>query len=483
MKVLSRSILMLMLAAAGAILAFGPRPRENVPAGSVVVDYWEKWSGPEGQQMQEIVDWFNRTVGREKGIFVRYLSISQVDRKTLTASAAGVPPDIAGLWQKDLIPLAARNALLPLDELAAAHGITQSTYKPVYWEMCTHKGKLYSLVSTPATMALHYNRRAVLELASTFQQAGLDPFHAPRSIDELDRWAKLLDIHEADGSIRRGGYLPMEPGWYISFTPFWFGGALWNPDRGEFFFTNPDTIRSVEWIQSYPKRLGKDALTQFSSAAGGFGTPNSPFIAGTCAMVLQGPWMGNYMFNLRPSSCEWIAPRSVEMFLPRIAREFNYEWAAEAFPSVDPARLTDVTFADADLLMIPRGAQHPREAFEFLAFLQRQDVIERLNSLHCKPSPLASVSDDFVRKHPNPYIAIHDRMARSPNAHPQIKSPIQPEVGAEVDLAFQQVYGLSKSPQQSMEDLSARAKLKYDQYMEKQHLRHADAPGATGVTR
>lgn len=478
MKPLTHIVLYAFLAAAAAILVFGPKPGGNVPEGRVVVDYWEKWSGIEGQQMQMIVDWFNETVGKEKNIFVRYLSISQVDRKTLTASAAGVPPDIAGLWQRDLVAFAARNALLPLDEMAAEHGITQSTYKPVYWNMCSYNGKLYGLVSTPATMGLHYNRRAVLQMGDKFISEGLDPTTAPKSVAELDHWARLLDVRDDKGGIQRAGYLPKEPGWYISFTPFWFGGRLWDPAKGEFYFTDPNTIRSFEWIQSYPKRLGKAALSDFSSAAGGFGTPNSPFIAGTCAMVLQGPWMGNYMFKLRPPSCEWIAPRSVEMFLPRVVRDFNYEWAVEAMPPEDPSKLTDVTFADADLLLIPRGAKHPKEAFEFIAFVNRQDVIERLNSLHCKPSPLASVSDDFVRRHPNPYIKIHERMAFSRFAEPQIQSPMQAEIGAEIELAIDQIYLLSKTPQQSMQDLQKRAIAKFDAFLKRQALRNPEAAGA-----
>ena len=88
MKPLTHIVLYAFLAAAAAILVFGPKPGDDVPQGRVVVDYWEKWSGIEGQQMQMIVDWFNETVGKEKNIYVRYLSISQVDRKTLTASAA-----------------------------------------------------------------------------------------------------------------------------------------------------------------------------------------------------------------------------------------------------------------------------------------------------------------------------------------------------------------------------------------------------------
>ena len=66
------------------------------PAGAgaarndVVVQYWEKWTGVEQDAIQQIVDDFNDTVGKEKHIYVDMLSMSDIDQKTLVATAAGV---------------------------------------------------------------------------------------------------------------------------------------------------------------------------------------------------------------------------------------------------------------------------------------------------------------------------------------------------------------------------------------------------------
>src|SRR3990170_3430828 len=110
MRALKLIILSLLAAPAVALLAFGPRPREELPRDRVVVEYLEKWTGNEERQMRQIVETFNDTVGREKGIFVRYLSTSTIDKKTLVATAAGAPPDIAGLWDSNIAPYAARDA-------------------------------------------------------------------------------------------------------------------------------------------------------------------------------------------------------------------------------------------------------------------------------------------------------------------------------------------------------------------------------------
>src|SRR5215208_3513579 len=132
MKVLRGLVIVLLLAAAGAVLAFGSRSEKRAPAEFVRIQYWEKWTGEEGRQMRQIVDWFNETVGKEKKIFVEYLSMSTVDQKTLVATAAGVPPDVAGVWDGQLVQFAAMDALEPLDQMAAEKGITPDYYKPIY---------------------------------------------------------------------------------------------------------------------------------------------------------------------------------------------------------------------------------------------------------------------------------------------------------------------------------------------------------------
>src|SRR3954447_15313500 len=108
MKWISRAILLLMLAGGAALLAFGPRPDHRVPDGVTVVQYWEKWQGAEADAMRAVVSDFNDTVGKEKKIYVQYISLANVQYKTLAATAGGVPPDIAGLWPAQVIQYSLR---------------------------------------------------------------------------------------------------------------------------------------------------------------------------------------------------------------------------------------------------------------------------------------------------------------------------------------------------------------------------------------
>src|SRR4051812_28263397 len=128
MKWIARVILLLMLLLGGVLLAFGPRPQQAIPAGRVVVRYWEKWSGVDAEPMRAVVEDFNSTVGKEKGIYVEYISMATVQYKTLAATAAGVPPDVAGLWPDQVVQYSLRDAAIPLDELARQYHIAGDDY-------------------------------------------------------------------------------------------------------------------------------------------------------------------------------------------------------------------------------------------------------------------------------------------------------------------------------------------------------------------
>jgi multiple sugar transport system substrate-binding protein len=442
----------LLAVTAGGLILFGPRVGQALPQDRVVVDYWEKWTGNEESQMRQIVDEFNDTVGREKNIFVRYLSTSSINQKTLISTAAGVPPDIAGLWDPNLAQFAALDALEPLDDLATAHGINEKTYKRVYWDECHYDGKLYALISTPYDVALHYNTRIFAERGDALRAAGLDPGRAPKTIAELDAYAAVLDQRGPGGSIDVLGYLPLEPGWYATFTCFWFGGSWWDDANKRFTFTDPAVIRSFEWIQSYHKRLGKSAISEFRAGTGNFDSPQNPFLSGKIVMEQQGTFLANYIHNIKPS--------------------MDGGWAAATFPS-ESESLRDVTYCTADILVIPRGAKHKKEAFEFMAFVNRQDITEKLNNMHCKISPLATVSERFMNEHKNPYIRVFEGLASSPNAHGTPPVPILPQVSEELGNFLQKLALLEVTPAEELPRVQERLQAKYDLFMQRQRDRRS----------
>jgi multiple sugar transport system substrate-binding protein len=213
-------------------------------------------------------------------------------------------------------------------------------------------------------------------------------------------------------------------------------------------------VRAYEWIASYSKKLGRKNMNDFRSGFGNFDSPQNAFLAGIVQMEQQGPWMANFIRTLKP--------------------DFAHDWAAAAFPSAVPGQ-TDVTYCGFDTLVIPKGAKHKAEAFEFIAYVNRQEVMEKLCSLHCKPTPLAKVSENFLKNHPNPYITVFERLASSPNAHALPQIPIMPQVFDEMNALSQKISLLDAEPRDALAELQDRLQTRYDTWVEQQRARGSAA--------
>lgn len=429
----------------------GGLPNDRTPDGRIIVSYWEKWTGFEGEAMQAVVDDFNRS---QTNIWVEKLTVSGIDRKMLLATAGGNPPDIAGLWSYCANTYADKGALLPLNKFCEEKGISREDYIPVFWDLCSHRGFVWALPSTPASLGLHWNKKL-------FREAGLDPDKPPKSIAELDEMAEKLTIVSLE---RKGkkvkvrypeltpeekeartfeivqlGYSPSEPGWWNGLWCYWFGGALWDGDR-TITVDSAENIETLRWFQSYPKKFGLDNMLTFGSSFGNFSSPQNPFLAGTVAMVLQGVWMYNFIDKYAP----------------------GMEWAAAAFPSKDPEKHPMVTVAECDILCIPKGARHPREAFEFIAFVNTQPETEKLNLGQRKFSPLAHTSPEFIQNHPNPFIQTFIDLAKSPNCSYVPRLPIWTELNSELGVAYDQAFRLLRTPEEALGDVQKRLQWRMD---------------------
>lgn len=435
MTLIKRVALGLVLAGGAALLATPARQREKIPDDRTVVRYWSYWSGREADQMAEIINSFNETVGAEKKIWVQYISVSQADQKTLVATAAGVPPEIAGLWGDQLAQFASLGALEPLETMAAEHGITESYYKPVYWKACSFDGHLYGLVATPFAIGLYWNKQIFADSADKLRAAGLDPDRPPKTIPELDKYAQALEVWK-DGHLERGGFFDQQPGWWMEHVYDWFGGSIYDEKNRKLTFTDPKVIQAYEWIRSYSQRIGANEVKRFASGlpdVDNFDTPTNPFMTYSLAMMKQGPWFSNYMDKLKPEMNRWKMSKEEEMKLPREQRKQNYIWGAAAFPSAS-ADQEGAGYAGVDLLVIPRTAKHKKEAFEFIAFLNRHDNMEKLCSMHCKnsPFPMSTLSANYLETHGNPYIDVFEKLAESPNIRTIPQIPIWPQVRSEL---------------------------------------------------
>jgi multiple sugar transport system substrate-binding protein len=383
-----------------ALLAFGPRGQVHVPRDRVLVRYWEKWTGVEAQSMQRIVARFNDTVGAERGIWVEYNAVSNVDQRMLLATAGGDPPEVAGLFDHAVPQFADQGALMPLDELVVEFGIDLDAFKPICLEIGAYDGQLYALPSTPYTIALYYNRRL-------FREAGLDPDRPPETIAELTEFARRLTRRDNEGKLVQLGFTtsPGMLGWWHWIWPKFFDAQLW--DGREFRVDTPEAVATYRWMFERRSALGNADLVSFEATAGAIESAQNPFLGERLAMVFQGPWVSNWIQKYTPELDYGVAP----------------------FPSVTRERKNH--FASMDVFVIPRGSPHPRAAMTFLAFLMQPENMEALCSAHCKISPLRRASPEFFANHPNPHIRVFDAMASAPHAFGYPQMPMWAQVSTE----------------------------------------------------
>jgi ABC-type glycerol-3-phosphate transport system substrate-binding protein len=201
----------------------------------------------------------------------------------------------------------------------------------------------------------------------------------------------------------------------------------------------------------------------FQSGVGQFNTPQNAFLSGTVAMEQQGPWMAAFIADLKPSLSQALVPHALERYLPRVLRPYNYDWGVAPFPSAAGAP-RNVTYAGFDFLAIPKGSRHKKEAFEFIAYINRQDVMEKLCLTQCKASPLAHVSPDFIRMHPNPYIDVFEKLTAGPGARPPLGLPIEPQVQDELKNMAQRIIKMDQTPQDALRQAQARCQAQLDRY-------------------
>ncbi len=447
MRVSLCSILFLLIAGCG-------RPPQN---DRTRITYWEKWTGFEGEAISRVVKAFNEKPEREQDkIEVELTQVSQIERKLLVATAGGKPPDVAGIYTFILYSYAEKGALTDMTRMLKDASIKREDYVPAFWDMCEHNGKMWALPTTPATVALHWNKRL-------FREAGLDPEKAPTTIAELDEMAAKLTVWQKGDETRRGakpegdgwrlmqiGFLPQEPGWWAWAFGYWFGGKLW--DGKKVTINTPANVKAYEWVQEYSKKYGKDNIEKFASGFGNFSSPQNAFLSGKVAMEIQGVWMLNF----------------IEKFAP------GMDWAAAPFPGLTED-MPIISNVEADVIVIPRDSKHPKEAFKFIQYVNSQEGMEMLCSGHRKFSPLAKVSTAFDTMNPpdNPYLKMFRDMSFSPGGFSIPKVGVWNSYRREMGVAFDEIRSLKRPVPEVFEELQAKMQSGFEKALKRQRLRQS----------
>ena len=441
---ITRRAALATLAVAGTGFAmFGPRGDAEHVGNRRILQYWEKWTGHEAVAMQQIVDEFNASQDK---IFVRFFSMSSIDQKAMIAIAGGRPPDIIGLYNFNVPAYAESGAIIPLDDLAADRNIKQEHYVSALWPLLTHENKLYSVVSTCGSVAMFYNR-------TLFAQHGLDPDNPPQTIEQLDDANRILTQRDNAGRLSRVGYLAPHPGWWLWHWGYHFGGNLYDQTNNRALATSPQNIQAFQWLAEHARWLNPRDTDNFRAGFGPYSSPQNAFLEGRIAIVQQGPWLANVIDAFQP----------------------DMDYAVAPFPThssiLDPSAPTGLL--DADVLVVPRGAQDPEASMDFIAHVQRPENIQRLSAAHCKNAPLCNMPDSFSANHRHRFVKVPDQIANSPNAYFFPRTRVWPQYEDAMRNAFFTTWAGRLDPADALQSAQSLVQARLDDVAEKRAKRKA----------
>jgi multiple sugar transport system substrate-binding protein len=214
-----------------------------------------------------------------------------------------------------------------------------SAFWPFTFEETLFEGNSYGIPFETDVRALIWNKNA-------FTEVGLDPEDPPETWAELEEYADLLDVRNEDGTYARIGFFPL---WNAGID-FWARTNGWEPVvDGRPNINDPAYIETIEWINQWVERYGGwQNLQNFRANYGA--APNDLFMSGAVPMIVD---IAGYLSQLN-------------FYRPRVTladeSQVNMEWGL----SFIPYNTVQANWSGGFALSIPRGAENPDAAWEFI---------------------------------------------------------------------------------------------------------------------
>jgi multiple sugar transport system substrate-binding protein len=310
-------------------------------AAPVELQMWGEYTGFEALGLQDAINAYQAS---HPNVRITYTGQQDVDTKVLAAVRAGNPPNLTEIGNNENFPqMVEGGVFIALDNLLKSKNFDLNSFWQPWTSMaCSIGGKTYGIPLTDWTLLLIYNK-------NMFREAGLDPNKPPRTIDEFTAAQRKLTKKDAQGNITQTGleWRATFPAWFASYYSYMFGAtpATLYDAKAKKYLTPDALYRTWEWLQSFPKEFGADAMRKFASGLGAWGTSAEPFLSGKMAMSLNGPWIADHIRRYAP----------------------DMDWGVASAPAV-PAVVNRGTFGwfGLDQMAIPRGAKNSAEALDFM---------------------------------------------------------------------------------------------------------------------
>lgn len=217
--------------------------------------FWNGFTGGDGPVMRKLVDEFNAAHGNIKVTMTVYQWIDYY-QKVPTAVTTGKGPDIGIMHVDSLGTNAARQVIVPLDDVARALELKQADFADVVWKAGEYGGKRYGIPLDMHPLGFYYNKKLMA-------QARLDPEKPPQTADE---YAAALAAFKAAGV--QGMWMTPAPftGTLMFQALLWqHGGELFNADASKAEFGSDAGVTALTWMVDVvrnghsPRNVANDA--------------------------------------------------------------------------------------------------------------------------------------------------------------------------------------------------------------------------------
>jgi len=283
----------LLAAGAGAtfvlVTGCGGSPREEItaakfPGGTsydgppLTLDFWNGFTGGDGPQMLTIIDAFTK---EHPNVKVKMVTARWEDfyTKFPAAISSGKGPDVA-VAHSDQLPInAAHGSIVPLDDLVADLGLSESDFAADVWQAGIYQDRRYGVPLDMHPLGMYVNTKVL-------KDAGLDPEDPPKDRASYEAALKKLKSKGIQGSwaspfLFTGGLQFQSLLWQ-------FGGELVNVDGSRASWNEEPGVEALSWMKSLidngysPENIGQDA-------------DNIAFKNGESAFMWNGAWgIGDY---------------------------------------------------------------------------------------------------------------------------------------------------------------------------------------------
>ncbi len=320
-------------------------------AGELVEDFERLHDGSDGSPRIDVI------MGQSA-------SVNKTDdpQRLLCGVAGGDPPDVVFFDRFAVGEWAARGAFMSLQEFYEADLCErpddpytlreEDFFRPCWLEAC-YEGELFAVPTITDNRALYYNKDLLQKYADELIAAGcVDPGEPekvgpPRTWQQLKDAARIMTERDASGKLVSVGFIPNYGNSWLYIYGWLNGGEFMSGDGRTCTLNSPEIVEALAYMtELYDLMGGAKEVAAFQSSQEG--TDLDPFLRGKIAMRIDGDVYISQIINLK--------------------RDFNF--GVTLAPA--PEGKERLGWCGGWSLVIPRGAKHPREAWEFMKYMVSQ---------------------------------------------------------------------------------------------------------------